>query len=80
MVDCIIVIGVLKHSALFHSLCDLKAILINVQCSLIQELILNKSELGYNAMEAMKIICCVKAKGTITHSIVIRWLKKFCSG
>ena len=38
------------------------------------ELMFYKFELGYNAVEAMKNICCAKSKGTVTI-----WFKKFQS-
>ena len=57
--------------------CDLKAVQMNVQCSLIQELILCKFELDYNAAETTKNIPCIKSEGTVDHSTATRWLKKF---
>ena len=56
----IMVIGVFIHCALLHSVCDLKATLINMQPSLIWELILYKIELVHNAMKITKCICCRK--------------------
>ena len=58
------------------SLCDLKATQMNMQCSLIQKLIVYKSELGHKAAEATKHISCTKCEGAVDH----RWFKKFCSG
>ena len=52
-------------------MCDLKATHMNVQCSLIRELI-------HDIMEATKNICCTKIGDTIQH--FIRWFKNFCSG
>ena len=37
-------------------------------------------KLGHNAPEATKNICCAKDEGTVDHSIVTRWLKKFRLG
>ena len=37
-----------------------------------------KFELGHNAVEATKNICC--AKGENNHNTLTRWFKKFCSG
>ena len=37
-------------------------------------------ELGHNAMEATKIICCVTGEGGVDHSSVIGEFKKFCLG
>ena len=48
--------------------------------SLIEELMLYESELGNNAAEATKTICCAKGEGAVDDSTVTRWLKKFCSG
>ena len=39
-----------------------------------------KLELGHNAVEAAKNICCVKGEGTVDHITVTSWLKKFHSG
>ena len=61
----IVVDDVLTYCALFHSVCDLKDTQMNVQYNLIWELILY----GF---------CCEKHEGTVDHSTVTRWLKKFC--
>ena len=50
----------------------------NVQGSLIQEIMLYKFELGCNALEATKNLCCVKCESTVDDITVTRWLKKFC--
>ena len=57
VVGSIVVVSVLTCCILLHSMKDLKAVQINVQCSLIQELILYKFELGNNIMEATENIC-----------------------
>ena len=36
--------------------------------------------LGRNAMETTKNIWCAKDEGTVDHSTVTRWFKKFHSG
>ena len=41
---------------------------------------LYKFKLGYNAEEVSKNIYCMKGEGTLDHSTVTKWLKKFCSG
>ena len=41
---------------------------------------LHEFELGYNASEATKNICCAKSNRTVDHSTVNKWLKKFRSG
>ena len=50
----------------------------NVQYSLIWELILYEFELGHNAAEATKNIFCDIGEGVFDHSTVTRWFKKFC--
>ena len=40
---------------------------------------LYKFELGYNTVEVIKKICCSKSKGSVDHSSVTRWFKKFCN-
>ena len=47
----------------------------NVQYSVIWELILYKFKLGY---KATKIICCAKDESTVDHNTVTRGLKKLC--
>ena len=37
-------------------------------------------ELGHNAVEATKNICCVKGEGALDCSTEIRWFKKLLSG
>ena len=61
----IMVVSALTHCTLLHSMCNLKAKQINMQCHLIQELILYNIELGCNAAEATKNICGVKAEGAL---------------
>ena len=48
----------------------------NIQCSLIQEIMLYKFELGHNAMETTKNIYCMKDENTVHY----RLFKKFCLG
>ena len=78
VISSIVVVGGLRCCALLHSVSDLKATQMNVQHSLIQELLLYKFELGHKATEATKNICCAKDEGTVGHSMVTRWFKKFC--
>ena len=49
----------------------------NVQHSLIQELMLYKFRLDHNIEEVSKNICYAKGKGTVDHSTVTRWFQKF---
>ena len=55
----------LTRCALFYSMCDL-----NVQCSLIREIMLSKFELVYNAADASKKIYYVKREDEVDHSKV----------
>ena len=50
----ILVIGVLKCCTLLHSMCELKATLLNVRHSLIQEFTFYKFELSHNTVKAIK--------------------------
>ena len=78
MVGSIVVAGVLTHCALLYFMCDLKAVQINMQHSLIQELMLYKIELGYSDVEGIKNICCAKKEVAADCSTVTRGEKKFC--
>ena len=49
-------------------MCDLKAAQMNMQHSLIWELILYKYELGYNATKTSKNICNAKDEGTVDYN------------
>ena len=80
MVGSIVVVGVLTCCALLNSVCNLKGAQINIQCNLIQELMLYKFKLVHNATEATKNICCAKGKGAVDHSSVTRGFKKFRLG
>ena len=48
------------------------------QCSLIQELMLYKFELGYYTTEITATIRSAKVEGTVDCSTVTSWFKKFC--
>ena len=80
VVGSIVVVGVLTSGALLQSKCDMKAIQMNVQCSLIREVKLYRCKLGHNTAKAIKDICCTKVERTVDHSTVTRLFKKFCSG
>ena len=62
IVNRIVVIGALIYCALLHSICDLKAAHMNIQHSLIYALMFYEFQLGHNATEAAKNICCIKFK------------------
>ena len=49
------------------SICDLKAVQVNIQCSLIWELMLYKFELNHNTAEATKNICCTTGEDAVDH-------------
>ena len=51
----------------------------NMQCSLIMEVMLYEFELGYNASKATKNICCAKDEGAVNHNTVNKWYKKLRS-
>ena len=57
----------------------MKATQMNMQHSLIWELMFYKLELGHNAAEAIKNICYAKSEGKVDHSTLIWWFKKFPS-
>ena len=80
VVGSIVVIGSLTCYALLHRKWDLKTTQMNVQCSLIRELMIYEIELGHNVTKATKNICCMKDEGAVDHSTVNRWFKKFCLG
>ena len=65
---------------MLHLVYDLKTAQINVQCSLIQELMLYEFKKDNNLAEATKNICYRKGEGAIDLSIVTRLFKKFPSG
>ena len=67
------VVDALICCILLHSECDLK----NAQMKL--ETYSFEFELGHNAVEATKNICCVEDEGAIDHSTISRWPKKFHS-
>ena len=62
---------------MLHSVCDLKPVQMNVQYHLIWELMLYEFELGYNVVQAIKNICCVKGEGAVDHNTVTNWLRNF---
>ena len=57
VVSSIVLVGVLTCCALLHFMCDLKTAQMNMQCSLIQELMLNVFEEEHNTTEESKTIC-----------------------
>ena len=63
--------------ALLHSMPNFKAAQMNMQYSLIQELILYEFELGHNSAETTKYICCAEAEHTVDQSTIARGFKKF---
>ena len=73
----IVVVGALTCCALLYCMCDLKTVQLNLQCSLIWELMLYDFKLPHDVAEATKNICCAKGQGD--HSAVTRRFEKFCS-
>ena len=61
-----------------HTVRDSKAAQVNVQHSLIGELLLYEFELGHYSEEGRKIICYGKDESAVDQSKVSRWLKKYC--
>ena len=51
----------------------------NVQHSLIQELMHYKFKMGFNTVKATKDICYTKDEDRVDQSTVSRWFKKFCT-
>ena len=72
--------GRYQHIVHCFTKCDLRATQMNVKCSLIWEPMLYPFQMGPNATESTKNICCAKREGTVDHSTVSRWFKKFHSG
>ena len=64
------VVEPLVSCALFPSVCDLKTTKMNVQSSLIRELMFNEFKVGHNSMEGTKNVCCVKVEGKVDHSTI----------
>ena len=54
------VVGALTNCVLLHSMCNLKATQMNMQCSVMWELMYYELEVAHDAMEATKNICFVK--------------------
>ena len=67
VVSSIVVIGALTYCALLHYIYNLKAAQMNVQHSLILELMLYEFEFQQNAVEATKTICCAVDLSTVTR-------------
>ena len=68
VVGSVVVVGVLTRCALLHYVCNLKTAQITVQRGLILKLMLSGFELGYNALEAIKTIRCMKGTGAFDLS------------
>ena len=54
------VVGAMTRCSLFHAVCDLKFVQMNVKHSLNRELLIYEFKLGYKPMETNKNICCAK--------------------
>ena len=66
----IMVVGVLTRCALLHIVYNLKAAQMNMQHSLIQQLMLYELKLGHYTAEVTKNIYWAKSEGTLDHSTV----------
>ena len=80
VVVCIRVVNALAFCVLLHSVCDLKAGQVNMQCCVIQEGILYILEVGPNVAEATKcILFCeeisLKLKGQVSLKT---WILRLC--
>ena len=67
MVGSIVVVGARTRGSLLHFVSDLKFAQMNVQRSLIRELILHGFDRRRNASEAAKNICCMRDEYAIDH-------------
>ena len=77
VVASIVIIGTLTRYALLHFVCGLKIKQMNMQCSLIRELMVYEFEVGHKSTEATKNICWAKVESAILdHSTVTKWFKK----
>ena len=76
VVGSIMLVGVLTCCALLHLMCDLKPTKMNVQCSLIQELMLHEFKLDHKAVKTTKNIFNMKGEGSVDHHNTVI---KFCS-
>ena len=74
------VVGVQTRRALLHPMCDLKAAQVNVQHSLIREIMHYKLRFSRNTAKVTKSICCAKGEATVGHRTTTRWRKKFFFG
>ena len=67
VVGSIVIVGALTCCALLHSLCDLKDMQMNVQYSIIWEIMLYEFKLCHKAAEATKNISYAKGQGAIDY-------------
>ena len=68
VVDCIVLVGVLTHCTLLHSMCDLNAVQKNVQYSLIQEFMLTSSNWAITPWKQSKTFVVQKGEGRVDYS------------
>ena len=74
----IVVIGTLTCYALCPFVRDLISTQMNVQCSLIQEFMLNEFELGHDEMKETKNICCVRSDGAVYCKQKVQEISSSC--
>ena len=77
VVSSIVVVGALTCCVLPHSVSDLTATQMNIQHSLILELMFYKFELSHKTTEATKSICCTKDEGVLYYRTITRWLNPY---
>ena len=70
MISSIVIVGALIP-ALLYSMGNLKAIQMDIQCSLIWEVMFFDFKLGYNDVVATKNICCTKGEDVIDKEILL---------
>ena len=78
VVTSIMIFGVLTHCILLHSVYDLKAIQMNVQCCLIWKLMLYEFKLSHNTAGTTKNTCA-KGEDALDHCTITKRFKKFPS-
>ena len=79
MVDSVVVVDALTRYTLQLSVCDLKAARMNMQRSLIRELMIYEFELDHNTAVATKNIGCVNSESAVDHS-TNQMVEKICLG
>ena len=66
--------------SMLYNMCDLKAIEINMQSSLMNNLMFYVFKLGCNTTKATENTFWAKGEGAVDYNTVTRWFKKFYLG